>query len=254
MYFIGFRATAAAAALVAFALGASSASAVTYNATSNVKEGAGNHSLWFANDGSSPARPDGAIGSRPNHFKFENRSPGQGVFEVNGSKASLTGEVANADGQAFLIEMFFVEYTGSAYTDKKITGSQDTSDWTRYDLDTSKSSMVSYIAGTGTGNALQSFDVTLRGGPTAAPYKVQVGTGANEKDASLFGLSTWITLTDKTGASGCGFAKCSYAGDINIVLDMDPNSLPSVPVPAAGFLLLGGLGLLAGLRGRRRPA
>ncbi|MEL6807469.1 MAG: VPLPA-CTERM sorting domain-containing protein [Pseudomonadota bacterium] len=231
--------TVVAAAAIA-TLGATSSFAATlYNATSNVKEGAGNHSLWF----SGGSNPDGAIGPAANHFKFENLSPGFGLFEVNGSTASLTGDVANANGQAFRIEMYFTEYTGTAFGLKTIPGGPNGSDWTLYDLDTTKSNTISYISGTG-GAALQSFNVSLRGGNSDGPYKVQVGVGANDKDASLFGLSSWITLTDQD--SSC-IVNCSYAGDINIVLE-------PVPLPAAGVMLLAGMGGLFAMRRRKKAA
>ena len=237
--------TALAAAAIAVVSTTSAFAATTYHATSNVKEGAGNHSLWFSNDGSNPANPDGATGDRPNHFLFENGSLGFGKFVVDGTSASLTGELANDNGQAFLIEMYLTEfdYDGTNAGLKKMSSGQDTSDWTLYDLDPSKTSTLTYVDGTGDA-PLQSFVFSsLKGGTAAKPYKVQVGTGANDKDEDLFGLSSWFMLTETSCSGTCD----TYTGDLNIVL-------APVPLPAAGFMLLAGMGGMFAMRRRKKSA
>ena len=68
---------------------------------------------------------------------------------------------------------------------------------------------------------------------------VQLGLGANDKDAGL-GLSSWI-LMQRSGCSTCEIEK----GDINV-------SLTSMPLPPGLAMLPVAVGLLGGLRWRNR--
>jgi len=239
-----FRLKTVLAAAAIAVVGTSSAFAATvYHATSNVKEGAGNHSLWFSGDNPPGAIGDNTAGNQKNHFKFENRSPGFGTFTVDGTSASLSGELANGNGQAFQLDVYFTEFTGSNVGYKTINGGPDGSAWTLYELDTSRTSTLSYIPGTGDA-ALPNFVFSsLRGSNSDGPFKVQVGVGANDKDATLFGLSTWFTLTEE----GCSANCTPYHGDINIVLE-------PVPLPAAGFMLIAGVGGLFAMRRRKKAS
>ena len=228
---MSFKRTVAAAA-VTIMLAAGSATAATYKAFSHYEGGQPEHSVWF----SGGSNPSGSTGSKPNHFTFENALPGHGVFAVNGNTATLTGNVRNAAGEGFYVELYLSE-VGDPGTYKDAPGyAGDRSDWRFFELDAGQTSMLTALAGS---EALGSYDMTLRGDP----LKVQFGIGANDKDPTLLGLSTWIDFTEKAGT--CAQTGCrSYAGDINITLSQ-------VPVPAALPLLAAGIGGL-GFVGRRR--
>ena len=227
-----FKKTVAAAA-VTLMLAAGSAAASTYKAFSHYEGGQPEHSVWFSGN----SNPSGSSGSKPNHFTFENALPGHGIFAVNGNEATLTGNVRNAAGEGFFVEVYMSEVADPG-TYKDAPGyAGDRSDWRFFELDVTKPSMMTALAGS---EALGSYDISLRGDP----LKVQFGIGANDKDATLLGLSTWIDFTEKP--QSCAQTECrSYAGDINIVLSQ-------VPVPAAMPLLLAGLGGMAFVGRRRR--
>ncbi len=85
---------------------------------------------------------------------------------------------------------------------------------------------------------------------TAAPNPYY-NTDANNKVAFTFsGIFDTVRLTDVTLAYGSASAKAGSTGGF----DVADISVSAVPVPAAGFLLLGALGGLAGLRRRRMAA
>ncbi len=227
----------AAAAIIGLASTAAHA-ATTYTATSHYQNGQPEHSAWF---GSSP---QGASGSKSNHFLFENTVGGEdafGLFTVDGNKATLTGTVRNAAMQGFDLVLELIEVADPGNY-KKVSGSNpDTSQWKFYDF--TRAQLISKTAG------LASFYLEMRG----AGLKVQVGVGANDKDASLLGLSTWFTAHE----AGCKGDNCqSYNGDINIVLE--PGGGPGVvPLPASVLLLpaaLGMMGAAGGIARRRRKS
>ena len=241
----------AAGLAVASVTGALATTTTTYDAMSNMREGAGNHSLWFSGN----KNPLGAMGDKdvagkqPNHFKFEPNGPG--TFTVSGMTANLTGLLSNFNGQTFEIDLHLVEYTGTNVADKGASLNTLGTPWTYYDLSTTTQSTLNYVANTG-GGPLQSFVFSgLRGGSGGKPFRVQVGNGANDKDKDKFGLSTWFTLTD---SSGTCTVSCSYAGDINIVLSERVSSPPEVPLPASALLLLGALAGTGFAARRRRQA
>ncbi|WP_306115666.1 MULTISPECIES: VPLPA-CTERM sorting domain-containing protein [unclassified Roseovarius] len=227
----------AAAAAIGFASAAAQAATV-YTATSHYENGKPEHSLWFG------SKPQGASGSKANHFVFENTVRGEdafGLFTVDGNKATLTGTVRNAALQGFDLVLDLIEVADPGKY-KKVGGSNpDTSQWKFYDF--TRAQLISKTAG------IADFYLEMRG----AGLKVQVGVGANDKDANLLGLSTWFTARE----AGCKGDNCqSYHGDINIVLE--PGGNPGVvPLPASVLLLpaaLGMLGAAGGVARRRRQS
>lgn len=225
----------AAAAAIGFASTAAHA-ATTYTATSHYQNGQPEHSAWFSKS------PQGASGSKSNHFVFENTVGGEdafGLFTVDGNKAKLTGTVRNAAMQGFDLVVEMIE-VGDPGKYKKVGGSNpDTSQWKFYDF--TRALLTSKTAG------IASFYLEMRG----AGLKVQYGVGANDKDANLLGLSTWFTARE----DGCQGDNCqSYNGDLNIVLEPGGGA-GVVPLPASVLLLpaaFGMLGAAGGIARRRR--
>ena len=232
------RATFVAAAAVVGLASTAAHAATTYTATSHYENGSAEHSAWFGSG------PQGATGSKSNHFLFENTLPGEdafGTFKVDGNKATLTGTVRNAALQGFDVVLELIE-VGDPGKYKKVGGSNpDTSQWKFYDF--TRAQLISKTAG------IASFYLQMRGDG----LKVQFGVGANDKDAYKLGLSTWFTAYEQD----CQEDQCqSYYGDFNIVLE--PGGGPGVvPLPASFLMLpaaLGMLGAAGGVARRRRKA
>lgn len=231
-----FLRTTFIAAVATLSLASTEAPAApVYTATSHYENGQPEHSLWFG------SKPQGASGSKANHFTFENTLAGEdafGRFAVNGNKATLTGTVRNAAMQGFDLVLDMTE-VGDPGKYKKVGGSNpDTSKWKFYDL--TRALLISKTAG------IADFYLEMRG----PGLKVQYGVGANDKDANLLGLSTWFTARE----DGCQGTTCqSYYGDINIVLEPGGDA-GVVPLPASVLLLPAALGMLgaAGRITRRR--
>ncbi len=109
----------------------------------------------------------------------------------------------------------------------------------------------------GTG-ILAGLDLTVSRKPVDGPWATQIGgsngtdKGANNKNKN-FGMANWFMINVDSATCSICTGNTTIAnlngkqGDINI--DLAP-----VPAPAAGFLLIGGLGALAGLRRRRRKS
>ena len=108
------------------------------------------------------------MGPHGNHFLFEWGSAGFGIFETSGNTATLTGEVVNAAGQGFLLEMNLIE-TLDPGSYKNPLGA-DTSLWTFYDLDPTATSTLTALLG----SPFADFEIDLRGDP----LKAQLGFGA----------------------------------------------------------------------------
>lgn len=216
----------AATAFAVLAFSAVTASAATYDAFSHLEGNppAPEHSVWFGSG------PSGATGSKPNHFLFENSAAGKGKLEVNGTSATLTGTVRNAAGEGFDLALHLIETTDPG-TYKNPFGA-DTSTWTFYDFDPQKTSLLTSLSAN-----LKDYVITLRG----APLAVQFGIGANDKNAGLLGLSTWVTFTE----ANCTYRCEARDGDINILL-------APVPLPATAVLLPVALGMMGAVGRRRR--
>ncbi|MEM6577555.1 MAG: VPLPA-CTERM sorting domain-containing protein [Pseudomonadota bacterium] len=233
--------TAAAAVVIS----ASAALAASVNATSYSPTG---HSFWF----SSP--PPGTTGPNDNakkKFLFENTVGAEdpfGTFTVTGMTATLTGVVRNAALEGFDVLLNLVQTTDPGVY-KEGGGIAGPSDWTFWDIDTTKTNtLTSLTAG------LASYRIEQHGSIGGTPLAGQLGVGANDKNLD-FGFSTWtkfFTPVDCVAGQNCTKIK----GDINISLSDDPTGggMPPVPLPAGMLLLPAGLAMLAGLRRRRKAA
>lgn len=220
-----------AAAAVALTLCASPGLAATYDAFSHLEGNppAPEHSVWFGSG------PSGATGTKPNHFLFENSAAGKGSLVTSGTQATLSGRVRNAAGEGFDLMLHLVQTADPGAGNYKNPFGEDTSAWTFYDFDPNKTSTLTSLSAN-----LKSYVISLRT-PVGQDLKVQLGIGANDKNAGVLGLSSWVYFTE----ASCHYSCETRAGDINILL-------AAVPLPASAALLPVALGLMGAVGARRR--
>lgn len=184
------------------------------------------------------------------------------AFVYNGSKARLKGRATNT-GQSNLSFDFDLKFdvkttgntpycqqagAGSAHDCSTTNANIDPSDWTFFSL---ASALFTGVAG----SHMEGLSYNIVSNPKHAP---QAGEAANALDTTGLGFSMWFTWTS-SGTATSPFANLynfntKGKGDINIDLKDDPNGSPGVvPLPAAGWMLLAGIGGLAAA-GRRKKA
>ena len=231
-----FRSAVLAAAAAVVMVGTAASATTTFDATSHYENGSPEHSVWLK------TAPTGASGTKANHFLFENTVGSEnafGSFVVDGNMATLTGTVRNAAMQGYDLVMKLIEVGDPGKYKKPYGSDPDTSDWKFYDFVSAQ--LISKTDG------IASLFLEMRG----EGLKVQVGIGANDKDPTKLGLSTWFTAYE----GKCIEDECQkYLGDINIVLEPGGGT-GSVPLPAGLLLLpaaMGMLGAAGGMARRRR--
>jgi hypothetical protein len=210
------------------------------------------HSLWFLEE--IPGISSRFTLSSPGTF----RADANGAV-LKGSTVSLINEMPDASAG---LDMFF--RFDRDFSDLRITtpGFKDVFDQNGpnaiehgnedyFDIESGT------ISGTGT---LAGLEITISRNPVDGSFGTQVGggilqnIGANQHNPN-FGLSSWF-LIDTVDSANC--LSCDQAlfqglvgkqGDVNF--DLSP---AAVPLPAAGFLLLGALASVAGVRSRKQKA
>ncbi len=126
---------------------------------------------------------------------------------------------------------------------------------------------LNLVGGTlkGFGSKLEGLNLKVEAKPIDGPYATQVGDASNAKNNN-YGLANWFTvfldgdLADQTCAictNNQTIANLANGvqGDVNINLELiDDNAvIPDVPLPAAGWMLIAGVGGMVAA-GRRKKA
>jgi len=191
-----------------------------------------------------------------------------GIFDFDGSNATLTARATNtgATELQFDVNLSFA-LTGKqdgycqfkGVVDKGCDNGTDyvadfgvnPADWTYFD----------FLAGTFTGLAGTVMEAVTFNISDNNDHRPQAGLGANALEESDLGFSMWFLFENATGkgqnitsaktGSSYYFSK-DGSGDINA--DLTPLEVAAVPLPAAGWMLIAGLGGLAAAGRRRKQA
>lgn len=184
------------------------------------------------------------------------------VFIYDGAKARLKGRATNVSQSnlAFDFDLKFnAKNSGNTpYCQQAGAGSMhdcsttnagiDPTDWTFFSI---ASAVFTGVAG----SHMEGLTYHLISNPKHAP---QAGEAANALETTGTGFSMWFNWT-LSGQATSPFANLysfnsGGKGDINIDLDLIPGSPGVVPLPAAGWMLLAGLGGLVAAGRRRKKA
>jgi hypothetical protein len=209
----------------------------TYKATS-VNTGGNDHTVWLP----------GLFGNVNAYWQF---APEDGKFKVgeNNETAHLTGRIQNnvSTNLQMDVDVSYVLRTPNVPGDtvKQGGGTYDGT-WSFFD--------ISSAIMTGVGD-LEGLTLTLSAfpNPDVEDIPFQLGDGANDKNGGLGGagwFSWFVEVTDNyNGPDWFNSVDLGAKkhGDINI-------NLAPVPVPAAGLLLLAGLGGLGAMRMRKKAS
>ncbi|MEY1557463.1 VPLPA-CTERM sorting domain-containing protein [Yoonia sp. R2331] len=240
------------ASAVALAIAASTASAgnVSYDATSYAP---GGHSLWFSGLGAPLGKhfhfdPSGLFNTDMTSwgqllgtvtsandstngfqvsFNYDGDTTGLGAFKNGGGGMTGGSAVPGTNGVwggTLNPDIFFLNMTGGTLT--------------------------------GFGDKLGGIKLDVTRKPSNGIMAAQIGTGANDKNGN-FGMSNWFyTICDVCSNAQYDFTSAfnNKQGDVNVNLVPNGGNLTDVPLPAAGWMLIAGLGGLAAAKRRRKKA
>lgn len=223
--------TLLAAGAITAAAGSAQAVPISYDATSFSNNG---HSLWLqgAHD---------AFGLNQ-HFDF---APDAGIFDTDQKTwGTLTGDVLNRDGtNGFAVAFNYNDDDLDLRTGYKNGGGG---------AGNADNFFLNLVGGTltGFGGILDGVILSVTRKPANGTLATQVGTGANDKNGN-FGMSNWFMVACEQGCDTSAFGNRTQ-GDINVNLAATNRApVPPVPLPAAGWLLIAGLGGLAAMKRRK---
>ncbi|MEP2028402.1 MAG: VPLPA-CTERM sorting domain-containing protein [Paracoccaceae bacterium] len=210
-----------------------------------------------------------AVGSRADHSLWISTGLGNGVGKdfnftpfgtmtfLSDGTATLVGDVVSQTNAlagfklSYFYDSTFKDINGNAFTPtfKSENGSKATASTFYRNL------VGGVLRGTG---ILAGLDLRVTRKPVNGPWATQIGgsngtdNGANNKNKN-FGLANWFMINVTSATCSICSNNSTIAnlngkqGDINI--DLTP-----VPVPGAGFLMVGGLSAFAALRRKRRKS
>lgn len=200
-------------------------------------EKANSHAFWMP----------GLFSSVSSNWTFTGDS---GVFNYHGGSMKLSGTIGNTDvaGGSFNVDVNF-DYSGDkgGRTPKCEFGGYCSN--ATYVANSDQFEYFDYtdnVVLNGMG-ALAGLVLKLTLYPDSGLYPPQLGYGADNKNKTAFGMSTWFTWDVLQNTNNVVLNKQTGKGDINI-------KLTPVPIPAALPLLAGGLGLIGFVGWRRRRA
>ncbi|WP_299782274.1 VPLPA-CTERM sorting domain-containing protein [uncultured Roseobacter sp.] len=208
----------------------------TYEATSVTTNG-NDHTVWL------PGLFDGINAYwqfKPNAGKFV-------VGEDNGT-AKLTGQIRNnvtTDYEMLVDVSYVLRNPNVPGTEVKTGGGSYDGTWSFFDITSATLTGIGDLAGL-------VLSLTAYPNTDTKDIPFQLGEGANDKNSGLGGAGwfSWVAEIDDTysGPDPINSARTAAGhGDINI-------NLAPVPLPAAGMMLLAGLGGFGALRMRKRNA
>ncbi|WP_299960058.1 VPLPA-CTERM sorting domain-containing protein [uncultured Roseobacter sp.] len=230
-----------AATLFATDVGAATMYEGTYDATS-VNTNGNDHTVWLP----------GLFTGVSAYWQFA-PNPGSFVVGANNATAQLSGTIQNNGVSNYQMQVD-VSYelrnpNVPGDTTKNGGGAYDGT-WSFFDI------AKATITGIGDLSGL-SLILSVYPDPQVEDIPFQLGEGANDKNSGLgaSGWFSWETQISQIYIGPDAFDSKKH-GDINLNLRLNPDSnIPDqVPLPAAAFLLIAGLGGLGGLRMYKRKS
>ena len=173
------------------------------------------------------------------------------LYDAGAGTAQMIGTAMNTGSAGadlmfnFVLDMV-VNPAGDPYCRPAICDNTDESMWELFTL-----TGGSFVGSAGSAMEGLSYTITQK-----SPHGPQAGVGANDKDANELGFSMWYMWEMDQGSAAVNqsnyvFNTSGDHGDFNMDLELRTTDINEVPLPAAGWLLIAGIGGLAATRRRK---